>query len=59
MAGCPVLRMVRVAWLYPMLVLGRSLHLWHLGFLMWGWGWPQGTAEPMNCAGTVWTSVLT
>lgn len=53
------LRMVPAAWLPPMPVLGKSLCLWHLGFLVWGWGWPQGIAEPINCVRTVWTSVLT
>lgn len=30
------------AWLCPVPLLGKLLYLWDLGFLFWGWGWPQG-----------------
>lgn len=59
MASCPVLRVVHAAWRHPVLILTKSLYLWHRGFLVWGWGWPQGIVEPIDCVGTIQTSVLT
>lgn len=53
MASCPVLRVVHAAWRHPVLILTKSLYLWHRGFLVWGWGWPQGIVEPIDCVGTI------